>query len=307
MDKKPLISKYVAVGIIFLFVTSSILPATGRVILVTEKTMPIPENFFGLGSNIEISWDVNQTKEPIIPRGELRTVDLGLSFWVTWGKLGRLINYIFRGAPVRLGVSIIDKPEWCAATLSQGTLFCNIPPPKENSHQIVHTRMSVQVADVAPAFELCPVTIQAIIEPLHGPFGFLTMMQGTIQIVNVTFTVAYYPLVSFSFPDTNIIETPPLVQVDFRIRMQNLGNGKTIVENEVVHYPDDWDVYIPSQVVLDVYESKEINATILAPYNFSGEETITLLFTPHSYDNYSLVGSPTLTSILAYYNPLRCN
>ena len=303
MDKKPLFSKYLAVGIILLFVTSSILPATAKPILVSENTLSIPEKFFGLNSNIEISWDANQTKEPIIPREELRTVDLDLSFWVTWGVLGRFINYIYRGAPIRLDLSIIDKPEWCVATLSQGTLLCNMPPPKENSHQIVHTQISVQVADVAPAFEFCPVTIQAIIEPLHSPFGFLTMMQGTTQIVNVTFSVAYYPLVQFSFPDTNIIETPPLVQVDFGIRMENLGNGKTIVENEVVHYPDGWDVYLPSQVVLDVYESKEINATILAPYNFSGEETITLMFTPHSYDNYSLVGSPSLTSILAYYNP----
>ena len=202
-----------------------------------------------------------------------------------------------------MDLAIIDKPEWCAATLSQGTFYCTIPPPKESNHQIVQTRISVQVADAAPAFELFAVTIQAIIEPLHGPFGFLTMMQGTTQIVDISFSVAYHPCVEFSFPDTNIIETPPLVQVDFPIRMENLGNGKTIVENEVVHYPDGWDVYLPSQVVLDVYESKEINATILAPYNFSGEEIITFMFTPHSYDNYSLVGSSTMTSILAYYNP----
>jgi hypothetical protein len=202
-----------------------------------------------------------------------------------------------------LDLSIIDKPEWCAATLSQGTLQCIIPPPKENSHQIVHTQIAVQVSDVAPAFELCPVTIQAIIEPLHGPFGFLTMMLGTSQFVNVTFTVGYKPLIKLSLPETNIIETPPEIQVELPMGITNFGNGRTTVENEVLNCPDDWIVALPSQVILDVGEYKEINLSIIAPSNFSGVETIALGFTPHSSENYSLVGSLTVINILAYYNP----
>ena len=302
MDKKPLIGKFLAVGIILLFFTSSIFPATAKPIHVTENTIPTPEKFFGLNSNVEISWDANQTKEPIIPRGELRTVQLDIAFWVTWGVFGRLISYLYHGKQIRLDLSIVDIPEWCIASISQKIFGLNLPK-KENSYEEASTYLSVMVADNAPAFEVFPVTIQTTIEPSHGLFGFITILQGVTKVVNVTFTVGYKPLLQFSFPDTDIIETPPLVQVDFPIRISNLGNGKTIVENEVVNYPDGWNVSLPVQVVLDVCESKEINATILAPYNFSGEESITFKFTPHSYDNYSLVGESTYTTILAYYNP----
>jgi len=232
----------------------------------------------------------------------LRWVDLEISFWVTWGIFGRLINYLLKNEQVIITLSVVAKPEWCVATISQGTLS-GIIPPKENSYVIVHTVLTVQVADDAPAFELCPVTIQTTIEPLHGPFGFLTMMQGTTQVVNVTFTVAYKPLISLYLPHTNVIETPPLVQVELPIGITNLGNGRTTVENEVVNYPSDWIVALPSQVILDVGEYKEINLSIIAPSNFSGERTITMGFTPHSSDNYSLVGETHYVTILAYYNP----
>jgi hypothetical protein len=91
--------------------------------------------------------------------------------------------------------------------------------------------------------------------------------------------------------------------VELPIGIKNLGNGKTIVENEVVDYPDGWIVSLPAQLVLDVGEYKEINLTLIAPSNFSGVETITMGFTPHSFENYSLVGSLTVLNVLAFYNP----
>jgi hypothetical protein len=277
-------------------------PSTAKPTHVTAIAVPHSGDFFGLASNIIVSWDANETEEPIIPRGELRTVRLEVTFWVTWGIFGRLINYLFKYQSVIITLSVVDKPEWCVATLSQGTLQCIIPP-KENSYEIVHTQLVVQVADDTPAFELCPITIQTTVEPLHGPFGFLTMMQNTSQIVNVTFTVGYKPLIQLSLPETNIIETPPQIQVELPIGITNLGNGRTTVVNEVLDYPNDWIVALPSQVILDVGEYKEINLSIIAPSNFSGVETITMGFTPHSSENYSLVGLRTFLNVLVYYNP----
>ncbi len=302
MKRNHLWKKGFAVGIILLFVGTCSISATAKPIIVTENTLPHPGNFFGLNSNIEICWDANDTAEPIIPRGELRTVRLDVSFWVTWGIFGRLINYLLKYEQVIITLSVVDKPEWCVATLSQGTLSCFIPP-KENSHEIVRTQLAVQVADDAPAFELCPVTIQTTIEPKHGPFGIFTVMQDTTQVVNVIFTVAYKPLIQPHFPQTNIIETPPLIQVEIPIGITNLGNGRTIVVNEVVDYPDGWIVSLPAQLVLEVDEYKEMNLSIVAPSNFSGVETITVSFTPHSSDNYSLAGQLTYITFLAYNNP----
>ncbi len=295
--------KWLAVGIILLFVGTYMFPATATPVHQMEKIVSHPGGFFGLNSNIEISWAANQTEEPVIPRGPLRWVILDISFWVTWGILGRFLNYIYRGTPIRLEVSVIDKPEWCVATLSQGTLQCIIPPLKENSHEIVQTWLTVQVADDAPAFELCPITIQTTVEPLYGPFGIISVMHGITKVVNVTFSVAYKPLIQPQFPETNIIEAPPLVQVELPVGIENLGNGKTIVVNEVVDNPDGWIVSIPDQLIVDVDEYQEMNLSIVAAEDFSGVETITVSFTPHSFDNYSLVGQTIYASFLAFYNP----
>jgi len=304
MNRTHIISKYVAIGIVVLFIGTCIIPLTATPLTNTENDVPHPGSYFGLNSNIEISWAANQTEEPVIPRGPLRSVILDVSFWVTWGIFGRAINYIYRGVPIQLEVSVIDRPEWCVATLSQGTLLCIIPPLKENSHEIVHTWLSVSVADDAPAFALCPITIQTTVKPLRGPFGFITVMHGITKVVNVTFSVAYKPLIQPFFPQTNLIETPPLVQVELPIGIKNLGNGRTIVANEVVDYPEGWIVSLPTQLILEVDEYKEMNLTIIAPSNFSDEETITVSFTPHSFDNYSLVGTITYASFLVYYRPL---
>jgi hypothetical protein len=199
-------------------------------------------------------------------------------------------------------LSVIDAPEWCTTIISQGTLSVIIPRD-ENNYYAACTYLSVMVDDNAPAFEFFPVTIQAIIEPLLGPFGFIPVMQGTTEIVNVTFTTAYKPLLKCDLPEGNIIETPPFVQVQLPIEITNIGNGKTIVENEVVSYPDGWTVSLPAQIVLEVDECKEINLSILASYNFSDEKSIIVSFTPHFFDNYSLVGQPTYVSVLAYYRP----
>jgi hypothetical protein len=302
MSRKSIIGKYLAVGIILLFVGAGVVPSIAKPIHVTANTVPHPGNFFGLSSNIIVSWDANETEEPIIPRGPMRQVQLDISFWVTWGVFGRLIGYLLRSPSLTMQVSIIEKPEWCYAIISQQNLSFTIPR-EENNQIIIHDYLAVGVGEDAPAFEVFPVTIQTTVEPLHGFFGILTLMQGTTRNVNVTFGVAYKPLIQPFFPQTNVIETPPLVQVELPIGIKNLGNGKTIVENEVVDYPDGWIVSLPAQLVLEVGEYKEMNLSIVAPSDFSGVETIIVSFTPHSFDNYSLVGQTTYASFLGFYNP----
>jgi hypothetical protein len=301
MSREHISGKCLVVGIILLFVGAGVVPSIAKPIHVTANTVPHPGNFFGLSSNTIVSWDANQTEEPIIPRGPMRQVQLDISFWVTWGVFGRLIGYLLRSQLLTMQVSIIEKPEWCYAFISQQNLSFTIPR-EENNQIIIHDYLAVGVGDDASAFEVFPVMIQLRVESVRGPFGIITMMQGTSQVVNVTFTVGYKPLIQVSLPETNIIEAPPLVQVELPVGLKNFGNGRTTVENEVVNYPSDWIVALPSQVILDVGEYKEINLSIIAPSNFSGVETITLGFTPHSSENYSLVGTESVINVLAYYN-----
>lgn len=298
----PIIRKGFAVVIMLLFVVAGSVPSTAQLIVVTSDTVRDFLDHFGLMSNVVVSWDANVTKEPIIPRGEIRVVALNIMFSVMWGFGGRLINRLLRYHPVIIKVKVVDTPEWSVATLSQGTLQGVIPEREGISYQ-VGTQLAVQVDDVAPAFQVFPVTIETTVEPLLGPLGLFPLLRGTTQVVHVTFIVGYKPLIQPHYPQGIVIETPPSVPVNHPIGITNLGNGRTIVANEVVSLPVGWTVALPAELVLEVDEYKEMNLSILASSDFLGQETITVSFTPHSYENYSLVGQTIYTTFLAYYIP----
>jgi hypothetical protein len=266
-----------------------------------NKSEPVSGGVFGLSSRILVSWDANETEEPIMPRGPLRVVDLEISFGVTYGVLGRLVYFLFRSNPVKITLDVDDTPDWCIATLSQKELQCTIPA-REDSYEIVHTMCSVQVSDEAPAFAPCPIKIRTTVQPFYGPFGFLSFLQGATREDTVTFTVAYKPLISPLFPETNVIEAPPFVEVQLPIWIKNLGNGRTTVVNEIMNYPDGWIVSLPDQLIVDVDVYGKMNLSILPTWPYIGEKTITLSFTPHSSDDFSLYGDTTFVTIVAYFD-----
>jgi hypothetical protein len=117
----------------------------------------------------------------------------------------------------------------------------------------------------------------------------------------MTFTVGYKPLIQLLFPETNVIEAPPFVEVQLPIWIRNLGNGRTTVVNEIVNCPDDWVVSMPDQLIVEVDEYGKMNLSILPTWFYIGEKTITLSFTPHSSDDFTLYGETIFVTILAYF------
>ncbi len=290
------------IGIILLFVGAGFIaaqahPFEGR----KQSEKPLVGDFFGMSSIVLVSWDANQTEEPIMPRGMIRHVDLDISFGVTFGVFGRFVYFLFRNSPVVITMNVEDTPDWCIATLSQGTLQCTIPP-RENSYTTVHTQCAVQVSDEAPAFAPCPIKIHTETSSFYGPFGLISFLRGATSNDIVTFTVAYKPLISFLLPETNMIEAPPFVEVQLPIWIKNLGNGQTTVVNEIMDYPDGWIVSLPDQLIVEVDEYGKMNLSILPTLPYIGEKTITMSFTPHSSDDFSLYGDTTFVTIVAYFD-----
>jgi hypothetical protein len=302
MNHTPMRNKFLVASMVLLLLGGGTIPVLAQPFAMEPEPVADFWEHFGLISTIVVSWDANMTEEPIIPRGEIRGVPLECSFSVMYGVLGRLIHLLMRNHLVIMTVSVVEVPEWCTAVISQGNLSV-LMPPDEGTIMTATTWLSVMVSDQAPAFELCPVKIQVTVEPRHGPFGFIPLLQGFTQEILIAFIVGYKPLIQPSYPQGNVIETPPLVQVKLPIGITNLGNGKTIVENEVVNHPDGWVVTLPEQLILEVGERKEMNLSFVAPAGFSGEASITVSFTPHSFDNYSLVGQTGYGSFIAYYRP----
>ena len=301
MMKKPLRRKVLVIGVIFLFVGEGFVAVQAVPLeLKKQSEKSVGRDFFGLSSVVLLSWDANQTEEPIMPRGLLRTLDLEISFGVTYGVFGRLVYFLFRNQPVIITVEVEDTPDWCIATLAQKTLQCTIPS-QQDSYTTVHTQCAVQVSDEAPAFALCPIKIRTAVQSFYGPFGFISLLNGMTREDTVTFTVAYKPLISLQFPDTNVIEAPPFIEVQLPIWIKNLGNGRTTVINEIMSYPDGWIVSLPDQLTIDVDEYGKMNLSIFPTWFYIGDKTITISFTPHSSDDFTLVGEPIFVTILAYF------
>lgn len=87
------------------------------------------------------------------------------------------------------------------------------------------------------------------------------------------------------------------------IVIENLGNGKTTVHNNIIDYPQEWIIIIPSHVVLEVNESKEVNLSITPPENFTGIEAIKIAFTPKYFYNPIFEGTTLYVYIVVRCKP----
>ncbi len=273
--------------------------------LAKPETVPSsfikPQNiFFGVQTNISISWDKNLTDEPF-EYPSSRQVPLNVTFWVTWGLFGRLINLFYLYHNLYADFRVINSP-WSDSSITFNQLPLYLPP-KQNIQQLCLNQLTIGLNWDTPAYELVPITVETEIEPILGPSGSLVLIRGITNRTTIYAMVQYRSGLSFDFPEGQSFVTPPLVQVEVPIRLDNYGNGKTLVENQVYEKPPGWNVSLPSQFVLEQGEETDFLVTLIAPSNFSGYENILLKFTPHYYYNYSDVGNIYFEYIDVYYNP----
>lgn len=300
MNTKAVISKCLAVGIIISFLGLSVVPSMASPEASLMRSV-LPQNiFFGLQTNITLSWDENLTKEPLdYPRIE---VPLNVSFWVTWGLFGRLINLLYWYQNLYANFRVINSPwSYSSLTFDQLPLYL---PPKENIQQLCKNQLELELDYYTPAYELVPITIETEIEPILGPSGTLVLIRGTINRTTIFAMVKYRAGLSINYPEGQSFITPPLIQVEVPLEIHNYGNAKTLVETDIYEQPPGWNVSLPPELVLEQDEEADLMVTLMAPSNFSGYESIWLAFTPHYYYNYSDVGGTYTAHINVYYNPL---
>ncbi|HWR28117.1 MAG TPA: hypothetical protein VN377_06760 [Candidatus Thermoplasmatota archaeon] len=300
MNRNPLIRKCLVIGIIISFLEISIIPSVAKPEGIPVSFVPPQEIFFGLQTNINISWDENLTKEidlehspPIVP--------LNVSFWVTWGLFGRLINLFYSYQKLNANF-LIDNSPWSSSSLTFNQLPLYLPP-KENIQQISMNQLTIDLDYWTPAYELIPITIETRIEPILGPSGSLVLIRGTTYRETIYVMAQYRSGLGINYPEGQTFETPPLIQVEVPLEIYNHGNGKTLVESEVDDSPPGWNISLPSQLILEQQEEAEILVTLMAPSDFSGYESVWLDFTPHYYYNYSVVGYTYSAHISVMYNP----
>jgi hypothetical protein len=133
------------------------------------------QGLFGFQFAMTISWNANETQEPIHP-GEVRAVRVYVAYSVVRGAFGNILLHLLEGRPFPLRLSIVDKPDWCTAQLSIEDFIGVIEP---DMVQEVYSVLNIQLSEDAPLnHTLGYVKIHGSIESIKGPFNILTIIQG---------------------------------------------------------------------------------------------------------------------------------
>jgi hypothetical protein len=248
---------------------------------------------FNLQSALTVNWSTNSTEEPVVPRGQLRQIQLTITHTVTRGALGRGLLTFYTGRPVVINVQILETPTWVTATIAQGTLTTTIKPDETTT---LTTSISLQVADDAPAFAEGYIKLQAT----ANKAGFI---EGFTQDFTLTFLPDYKPFIIPAYPETNTKQIGPMDTAVFPIQITNQGNARTVVFLKIVDVPADWNAIVTDQVILEEGEGSTATAylVIKPPKNFgyhNDEKTITISMQPIKYDDYTKKGEITTASFL---------
>gem|GEM_PF-640116 len=248
---------------------------------------------FNLQSLLNVDWG-NETDQPIVPRGELRTLTLDISHTVTKGAFGKGLLIALTGVPIVISVEVVETPTWCTANIAQGTLSVTLQPDKV---QHVYTKLSMQVADDAPAFGLGYIKIKATAQRAFR------VIEGFENTFTLSFLPDYKPLIKPSLPETNSKEIGPMDTAVFPVQIENLGNARTLVLLNVVSIPEGWNAVITSQLTLEEGQGSTGTAylVIKPPKGFGyhyDEQTIRISMQPVKADDPSKKGEIYYESFL---------
>jgi len=269
-------------------VTAVVLIGTLTTMIPTTQAGPI----FNFQSILNVTWG-NETQQPLIPRGELRFVTLVITHTVTKTALGGGVLSALTGALILIHIEIMDAPSWCTATIQQGTLSVTVQPGAVTT---VKTTIALQVDNDAPAYSLGYLRIRATAERA-------SLIEGCENDFTLSFLPAYKSLISPSLPDTNVKEIGPMETATLPIRIENLGNARTIVYLRVTQIPKDWVATVTSQIILDegIGSTATAYLTVIPPKSVgyhNEEQTIEVSLQPVYSDDASKRGEISYQSFL---------
>jgi hypothetical protein len=306
--------KYIAVGIILLFVGASLVPAivqssespslpTTRSAQKNDGSLSIlPGGGFALDSVIQLSWNASETEEPLEPGGAPRSINITVTYHILVSTfIGKFIlRYcLLTHQYVTVSLGIGDIPSWCTASLSNHELRYLITG-NESSQLIT---LTVAVDEHAPAYGLCRVPVQASVDTLYGPFGFLPFVNEYNLTSNLYFRPGYFAHIVV-IPENDSMAVIPNESSYLRIFITNAGNARTVVSGSIVRTPPgDWITMMTDQIVLDENMTSVAYLFVVPPVTFNGTDTIILSFTPYNADDYSQHGEPVYIFITVIYEP----
>lgn len=267
------------------------------ILLFSVITVIVPTTsagtFISLNSYVDVIWAANETQKPVIPRGEMRQLDLELRYQVTTGGIAaQMVFMIYQGRQVNIKMEVIDTPSWCTANLKSGTLTTTI----SSFEKELSTVLTLRIEDDAPAYGAGFVKIKATV-PKIG------VIDGFNQEFTLEFTPAYLPMISAQLPEGNSNKIGPMDTASFPIEVTNLGNARTRVFFEIEYMPKGWIAVITDDITLDEGQGSQGTAylTIKPPKSFGyhyDEESIRVKMTPARAEDIQNRGGSSYVTVI---------
>ena len=297
-DRKRNISKLVnKIGISFIIVSTFL--------CIFSQGIAADSNFeIKLYNRVDVTWDIAESQKPIIPRDEVKTLNLTVFYTVDTG------DYIADGMYnvwkvdestkkekypiVKIELEIIDFSPWCSAALKSNLVYVNF-----SKNQTTTAELFITVDEDAPCFGSGYILINATAKGVSG-----ALLKQDKKTFNLSFTPSYLPYIHVTLnKDVNTVEVNPMEQVELSFQIENLGNARTKVFLEVINLPSDWNAVVSNEITLNEKVGYIANATLTVqpPKNFGyhdEKEIIRVALTPARAENISDKGDTTFVTFL---------
>ncbi len=241
-----------------------------------------------LNSNIDVVWGEKDTVKPVVPRDEVRKLNLTVKYKVDWGgdfAYGALVSYCNKVANALIKLKITEYSHWCTANLESS----DVPTPLSTGLTQSSVFLNLQLRDDAPAYGGGYVKIHASV-PTMGLIG------GFEKEFTLEFVAGYLPRIDVNLPEGTTKRIGPMDSAVFPIEISNMGNARTTVFFKIEGIPKGWTAAVTDDMTLDESEGKvTAYLTVRPPKEFGyhyDKKSILIKLTPARAEDLTNLGEP---------------
>ena len=264
------------------------------ILLVSLLAASVPVNAaIPLNSNIDVVWGEKDTVKPVIPRDEIRKLNLTVKYKVDWGgdfAYGALVAYSKKGINALINLKVTDHSPWCTANLASDVVPTLLTTGLTQSSVF----LNLQLRDDAPAFGEGYVIIRASV-PIMGLIG------GFEKEFTLDFVAGYLPRINVNLPEGTTKNIGPMDSAVFPIEVSNMGNARTTVFFKIENIPKGWTAAVTDDITLDDSTAKLAYLTVKPPKEFGyhyDKKSIMVKLTPARAEDLTNLGEPLYVTII---------
>ena len=249
-----------------------------------------------INHSVNVKWanQANASGIAIKPLQGSQPYELTINHKLTKGPLGGAIySFFYAGQKVDMKVTIEDYPrEWSEVTAFSNTLDLSLPEKVLDPSDPLSYTVYISVFDNAPAMQEGKISLRITI-PKMGIIGEYD------KVIEIPFKADYLPKLQV-LAETQQKNIGPMDTTQIPIKVNNLGNGETIVKFNIPDIPEGWRALVTDQVILEPDQTETVFLNVKPPKGFGYHDdvyTFKVEYTPVWSIDQSLKGETSQVTI----------